>query len=98
MPAGIFGAWAPAKSKKTTILLHNVMIIAKRNACGLHLQLLAVVIRVASAGSFGVRRLDAAFSRRGLTRHRSYVNQGCSNRLSERDEAVYWRAVSSHRK
>ena len=44
-----------------------------------------------------MRRLDAAFSRRGLTRHRSYVNHRRSNRLSERDETVYWNAVSSHR-
>ena len=34
----------------------------------------------------------------GLTRHRSYGNHRCSNRLTERDEAVYWSAVSSHRK
>jgi len=26
---------------------------------------------------------------RGLTRHRPYVNHRCSNRLSERDEAIY---------
>jgi len=34
----------------------------------------------------------------GLTLHRAYVNHRCSNRLSHRDETVYWSAVSSHRK